>query len=253
MHGDNSFITLTYADPGNYSLNYKDFQKFMKRLRKKTGKTIRFYMCGEYGKNQEDVKAGMRHPSLGRQHFHAILFGKDFHDRQWLNVSDSGEDLFRSAELEELWPHGFSVVQDFNFETAAYVARYVIKKIKGDAAEEYYIKTCPYTMNEIPVTPEFTKMSTRPGIGATWFQKYHKDVFPSDELLVETKSGIRRVPVPTYYTRLLKTMDEKLHDEIKERRINGAKKHAENNTYERLRDREYIQMQKLNRLEARNL
>jgi hypothetical protein len=63
----NSFITLTYNnahlpgtqpdDNGNYdaegTLKLADFQKFMKRLRKKySNKKIRFYHCGEYGEKQ---------------------------------------------------------------------------------------------------------------------------------------------------------------------------------------------------------
>ncbi len=74
LHENNCFITLTYDNthlPSDGSLHYKDFQLFIKRLRKKFGNTrIRYYMAGEYGEN------------FGRPHFHACIFGHDFHDKK---------------------------------------------------------------------------------------------------------------------------------------------------------------------------
>ena len=52
MHRSNCFITLTYSPdflPDPPSLNLRDFQLFMKRLRKRFGDGIRFFHCGEYG------------------------------------------------------------------------------------------------------------------------------------------------------------------------------------------------------------
>lgn len=137
LHKNNCFITLTYdkaklperepgLPPADISLHYPDFQKFMKRLRFKYGEGIRFYMCGEYGEK------------LGRPHFHACIFGHDFSDKKVWKKTDSGSIIYRSAELEELWPYGFSSVGDVNFESAAYVARYIMKKISGEAAESHY-------------------------------------------------------------------------------------------------------------------
>jgi hypothetical protein len=129
MHPKNCFITLTYNNehlPSDGSLNYEVFQLFMKRLRKKYGKGIRFYMCGEYG------------DKLGRPHFHACLFGHDFADKKLWKTTDSKSKLYRSAELEKLWPYGFSSVGDVTFESAAYVARYIMKKVSGDASESHY-------------------------------------------------------------------------------------------------------------------
>lgn len=128
LHQHNCFITLTYADehlPPNNSLVYEHFQLFMKRLRKKYGEGIRFYMCGEYGEN------------FGRPHFHACLFGHNFPDlKLWKTVNK--QKLYRSAELETLWPFGHSSVGTVTFESAAYVARYILKKVSGEAAERHY-------------------------------------------------------------------------------------------------------------------
>ena len=64
LYSVNSFVTLTYDDehlPGDQCLDHRDFQLFMKRLRKRF--PSRFFMCGEYG--------GLN----GRPHYHSILFG----------------------------------------------------------------------------------------------------------------------------------------------------------------------------------
>lgn len=129
MHKENCFITLTYAPehlPADQSLHYRDFQLFMKRLRKRfSGKVIRFYMCGEYGEN------------FGRPHFHACLFGHNFDDLTLWKVQNK-QKLYRSKTLEELWPFGHSSVGTVTFESAAYVARYIMKKVTGEAAELHY-------------------------------------------------------------------------------------------------------------------
>ena len=48
MHEEASFVTLTYSDecvPRDFSLRYRDFQLFMKRLRKAyPEREIRFYV-----------------------------------------------------------------------------------------------------------------------------------------------------------------------------------------------------------------
>lgn len=154
LHSRNSFITLTYADDP-YSLCVRDWQLFAKRLRKKCG-SFRFVMCGEYGER------------LGRPHYHALLFGLSFDD----GVS-VGKDIYRSAVLESVWPHGFSSFGSLTFESAAYVARYTVKKINGPSAPEHYDGRMP----------EFLLCSRRPGVGAGWIQQFGSDVFPRDEVI----------------------------------------------------------------------
>ena len=95
-----------------------------------------------------------------------------YYYKQHHNKEASGATLYRSDTLESLWTYGFSSIGDVTFESAAYVARYVMKKVTGDAAESHYTVVDPET-GEITVrTPEFNKMSLRPGIGAGWFDKY---------------------------------------------------------------------------------
>ena len=49
----------------------------------------------------------------------------------------------RSAALESLWPYGFSTIGDVTFESAAYVARYVLKKVTGSDAQDHYRAVSP--------------------------------------------------------------------------------------------------------------
>lgn len=148
LHDRNCFITLTYDEahlPPDRGLHYRDFQLFMKRLRKRFGDNIRFYMCGEYGEK------------VGRPHFHACLFGHDFDDKKLWSTTPAKSKLYRSESLEELWPNGFSSVGDVTFESAAYVARYITKKITGEAAESHYKFFRSFNRGDIRSTPRIYK------------------------------------------------------------------------------------------------
>ena len=156
----------------------RDFQLFMKKLRKKMGKKkIRFYHCGEYG------------PKLGRAHYHACLFGIDFEDKKFWKYSKPNQaisitskfKLYRSPTLEKLWPHGWSSIGALTFETAAYTARYILKKQLGKTALEHY-NAIDKNTGEIKEEklPEYTTMSRRPGIGNSWYEKYKTDIYPKD-------------------------------------------------------------------------
>lgn len=120
LHDKNCFLTLTYDDehlPTGNSLNVDDIQKFFKKLRRRIEPDrLRFFQCGEYGSINE------------RPHHHCIVFGYDFPDRELFFQGVSG-NVYRSAMLEDLWPYGFSSIGDVTFESAAYVARYVLKRL----------------------------------------------------------------------------------------------------------------------------
>lgn len=232
MHEMNSFVTLTYADefiPQRGSLIYADFQKFLKRLRKKMGK-VRFYMCGEYG----DLNS--------RPHFHACLFGVGFADREYLRTLPSGSRIYRSPLLEELWPFGYSSIGDVTFESAAYVARYVCKKITGPMAEAHYSRVDLTTGEIYEIEPEFCQMSLKPGIGFSWFQKFSTDAFPRDYVIIRGK----KCKVPKYYKTLLKNSDAFLSDEIDFDRESRVKEFVDDCSLERLAVREVVAKARLN-------
>lgn len=227
MHEHNCYITLTYSDdkiPTGYSLRYPDWQKFMRRLRKHfKGTTIRFYMAGEYGEQFQ------------RPHFHAILFGLDFNDKQYLRKNHNGDNLYTSATLDHLWGHGLSSVGAATFQSAAYVARYVMKKITGDLATTHY--TFIDQHGEIHSRqPEFNRMSLKPGIGKKWYDKYKHDIFPSDHVIT---SGYPS-KTPRYYDKQLKKENPTMLDNLKEKRHAKQLTHAKDNTPRRLAAKEKV-------------
>lgn len=153
LHEKSSFLTLTYSDrnlPTHHSLRKKDLQDFFKRLRFFSELKLRYYACGEYG------------TQTLRPHYHICLFGEDFSsDRKLYKKTPEGFPLYNSQSLSDRWPFGHAVIGDLTFETAAYTARYVTKKITGEKASEHY------GLRE----PEFSLMSRRPGIGTDWAKK----------------------------------------------------------------------------------
>lgn len=227
MHEDNCFITLTYCDeklPENNTLVKEHFQKFMKRVRRKYGKKIKYYACGEYGEETQ------------RPHYHACLFGLDFEDKILFKEQD-GNRLYISDELQKLWTdpadkkeYGFCTIGEVNFETAAYVARYCMKKRKGKNWEEHYQKMNLETGELFMLQPEFPLMSRNPGIGKEWFEKYGEEVYPSDSVICR---GHEMKP-PKYYDNLLEKDNPNKIEEIRALRNKLRKKAAHDNTLARL-------------------
>ena len=236
LHENNCFITLTYDDthlPSDQSLHHRDFQLFIKRLRKKYPTTkIRYYMAGEYGEN------------FGRPHFHACIFGFDFHDKKLWKRTASGSIIYRSADLETVWPFGYSSIGDVNFESAAYVARYIMKKQTGKDSEKHYQYSKLDTGEIIQMQPEYNKMSLKPGIGAEWYKKYRSDVYPHDYVVVRGK----KVRPPKYYDKKYKTDYPYEYDELLYIRDKRAKLNSEDNTPERLAVKEQVTQVKLQKL-----
>lgn len=234
LHTQNSFITLTYAPehlPSDGSLTKSHFQKFVKRLRKsRSHQTIRYFMCAEYGEN------------FSRPHYHACLFGTDFPDKSPIRECE-GIILYNSKTLDELWGYGMTSIGDVTFETAAYTARYITKKITGKNADDHYTTTCEYTGNIINLQPEYTNMSLRPGIGKDWYNKYKTDLYPSDFAIYKNK----RIKIPRYYDNIMELEGGDL-ESIKLKRKQEARKHLKENTPERLAVRENVKLLKYKQL-----
>jgi len=84
-------------------------------------------------------------------------------------------------------------------------------------------------------------MSLKAGIGKGWFDKWETDVFPADHCII---NGVETKP-PIYYLKKLKEKNPVQHEEILYNRSITAKKFREDNTNERLLDKEHVLMSKL--------
>lgn len=163
---ENCFVTLTYNDdnlPVDGHVHRKHLQDFLKRLRKKH--EVRYFGCGEYGDKGK------------RPHYHLILFG--WFPSDWKHGS--------SKELEKLWPFGYNSVDDCNFRTCDYVARYTTKKLfkKDDDS--------------------FICMSTNPGIGKRWLDdNFH--IFKYDRIHGPFGSG-NVSNIPRYFEKIFELKD----------------------------------------------
>lgn len=226
LHENNAFITLTYQDErlpwlnGKPTLLKRDFTLFMKRLRKQLDPIkIRYFMCGEYG------------PQLMRPHYHACIFGYSFPDRKLWSIRD-GVSLYRSELLEKCWPLGYSTVGDVTFESAAYVARYLMKKVTGDKALEHYRG----------IEPEYVCMSRRPGIGRDFFLKFKDDIYPDDFVLLKGK----KLRPPKYYDKIYDDISPKKMLKIKGVRAARAVEHDEG--LERLAVKEQVKIKQVKEL-----
>ena len=192
-NGEACFLTLTYNNEHlpekNYCydsdgveyispyhpLNKRDIQLFIKRLRKRfQTKKIRYYLCGEYG-SDDNTK---------RPHYHLVLFGIDFHEDRKLHHIKNGFMYYTSDEVKKLWTdpkdknadtnsYGIHIITDVSFDTCAYVARYVTKKMRGEDADVYDLYGIPC---------EFSLMSRRPGIGRLYFDEHKEDIYEYDEI-----------------------------------------------------------------------
>lgn len=215
--------TRTHGSGEHASLQPRELTLFTKRLnehaRRKYGKGVRYYACGEYGERSH------------RPHYHIALFGEDFRsDRVFWKNTLGGHRLYRSKQLAALWTQGTADIGELTFESAAYVARYVMKKINGDAAHDHY-KRIGRDGQEYWLEPEFVRMSRRPGLGLQWLYKNHDSVYPHDRVIVRGKPS----KPPRYYDQ---HSDPVIRDQVKAAR--EAALNPESNTPERLRAGEAI-------------
>lgn len=157
-HTQNCFITLTY-DTNPIRLHKEHLQNFIKRLRKKIYPSkIKYFSAGEYG------------DQMLRPHYHMIIFGYDFKDKEYLRKSQSDLPIYESKELTSLWPYGISIIQDANVNTIRYAAKYNAKQknVLPEHLQNY---------------PEFNTMSQNLGINP--ILKNMKTYLLTDEIYID--------------------------------------------------------------------
>lgn len=252
MYDDNIFITFTYDNehlPYRGMLVKKDIQDFNKRLRIEFQRgveyvrdgevyatdvrdTIRVFYCGEYG----DLRL--------RPHFHGIYFNLDFKDK-YVYQKRGQYTYYRSDTLERIWSKGMVIIGEVTLASAAYVARYCMKKVNGKNSDQVYRRIDQDTGEVYYLPKEFSQPSNRPGIGATWWNKYAmSDVYSRDELVVEGY----RTKIPRYYDKLLEKRDPDLLEALKIARMENAQKRKAENVHSRLVVKEKIAESALKRL-----
>jgi hypothetical protein len=173
FHEDNCFITLTYA-PENIppSLEKRPLQLFLKRMRKVIHPNkIKYIASGELGDNYDNP------------HYHLCIFGYWPTDVRNLYERD-GNQYYISATINNLWPYGFTIVTNLNFNTARYTAKYAIKKELGSKE-----KTRP---------AEFFVCSQ--GIGQAHVDKYSYDMAVKGS----TYANNHGCSLPRYYKQKIK-------------------------------------------------
>lgn len=255
MHEQNAFITLTYNDEhlAGPSLEHRHFQLFMKRLRKSVSRAsnknqsardldqkgqpngrLSYYMAGEYGSTTR------------RPHYHACIFGWEPSDKLYWRRTPTGSRLYTSQLLDKLWGKGFTSIGDVNFESAAYIARYIMAKITGPNSAQFYEHVDEQTGVITDLKPEYNKMSLgkNNAIGKTWLQKYEQDVYPEGELLIRKT----KTKTPKYYDKLYKKKEPDNYEEMKMNRELQQLEYVKDNTPERLAAKERVKRAQTNAL-----
>lgn len=213
LYEANCFVTLTYAPehlPEYGDLDLDAGPAFVKRLREHVSGSnasgIRTYGCAEYG------------AKLKRPHYHLLLFNYDFPDKVHVKTTPRGDRYYESETCDRLWGNGKTLLGDLTFESAAYVARYVTKKITGLAQEAHYEFLNEYG-EYISLTPEKPVcVSKFPGIGAPWLEKFGTDTYPSDSVIVRGKE----MKPPKYYDQRFGDAHPEIMKEVKRRRKQKA-------------------------------
>lgn len=209
FHPGAVFLTLTYDDSsmpfspsGIPSLFPSHWEKFIDNLRDRSAyhydQTIKYFGVGEYASPNEKTPTG-------RPHYHAVIFGPvsiygDDHRRHEEEPSRGGDPQWSHDDFAAVWPHGRHRFSEFNFETAAYVARYILKKAAGIYQEA--------TIGDRAL--EFKRQSQ--GLGRRHFEKWRGDIFPGDKVVLRNRGSF--MP-PPYYDRLLEKVDPVLFEKVK--------------------------------------
>jgi hypothetical protein len=193
MYTKNCFITLTYRPEALTSpkLQYDDFQKFVKKLRKRPyfkpdgtwvsksedPEPMGFFVTGEYGEKTK------------RPHWHAIIFNWEPSDGLYHYTNDNGDRVHTSAQLSKLWGHGNAEYGTVTFKSAGYCARYAAKKLVHGSDEEHDYQ---------PIS----KKSSKHAIGKKWLEQYwHTDCFAQGRIILPDGNT---TGVPRYYEKWLK-------------------------------------------------
>ena len=122
-----------------------------------------------------------------------------------------------------------------SWNTIAYVARYITKKINGEGSEELYARN--------GMIKEFLRCSK--GIGKDYYIENRDKIYANDEIIIKNKKGTHKVKPPKYFDKLYKKDNEKAYKTIQRKRKSKAENlakvtdtHSDKTRLERLADQE---------------
>lgn len=182
----------TYDNDGTWTgtLVPKHLTQFIKNVRQIMKRehnqdNIRFMACGEYGTETE------------RPHYHIIFFNLKLPIEDLYNPRIIHKEIYyQSHIIERAWKYGISNVSECSWNTIAYTARYITKKINGPNSLQEY--------SEKGQIKEFFRVSRMPGIGEGYYQKHWKEIYEKDEIIIKNKQGIISCKPPKYFDELYK-------------------------------------------------
>lgn len=246
-HYENCFITITYDDEHlpKRGVSKKDCQDFFKRLRyyldndSEYKERLRFYRARDSNPLSE---VGIRYflsseygDKTLRPHYHAIIFGYTPNDLVLYSQSGSGCKVYLSQLLSEIWGKGNVLVgESCNFETAAYIARYVVKNYEQkELMNGIFFKV---------FNKNFVLSSRRPAIGYRYFEENKRQIERLDKVII--REGLKVNP-SRYYDRKMKEYDSMIYDKLKQKRKDLIKSESESIFYKRMENKEKITEQKI--------
>lgn len=229
-HKYNYFITLTYNEAflpkGDFlgqdgemydsSLVLEDIQGFLKRYRNFSPGMKVFY-CGEYGER------------TSRPHYHLCIFGSCELTDLTLYTNRSGVIHYTSQFVNDRWsyydrnlkvflPMGYATVSEFSFNTAAYVAKYCMKKIVGEQKKDFMNYYASLIDPPELRRQEFIGMSRRPGLGAQFYVDHKDDIYRADSVSYVKDFKSYSSKPPRYYDKLYDIEEPELCKDIKDHR-----------------------------------
>lgn len=259
LYESSYFVTLTYDNDHlpwsirkvdeetgeiygqSMTLVKRDVQLFMKRLRKNLdGDKVRFFMAGEYGTDSS------------RPHYHLLLFGLKLDDLTLYKKTPLGFNLYNSEFISKAWQYqGHVVIADVTWETCAYTARYIMKKLTGEQAELY---------KKLNIIPEFTLMSRKPGIAKEFYEINKLDYLQHGEVNISTPKGGRKIQNIKYFDKFLEIEYPDIMDEKKDKQkenmevIKQAKLAQTNRSYlQMLNDEEEVKRARIKNLKRKEI
>lgn len=221
------FITLTY-NPENLPINQvinqdtgeiitgntlvkEHLSKFMKDLRRYRDyhykeSEIKFFGCGEYGSSK----------NTARPHYHIAIMGMKLDTFELKKYKDTENGrLWIWEEGARIWGKGYVVIGRLEWDSAAYVARYIMKKQKGNLADNYYASKA--------IIPEFVQMSRRPGIGRRYYEEHKNEIYENDSIVLKSGNDIIEAKPPKYYDKIYDIDEHEYLEKIKIKRKRDLK------------------------------